>query len=90
MGWTTFFAGVPNFRLNRRKRHLLLDILAINLLAVICGADDCEEIALCGRQREPLLRTFLSVWEHRLVLGQKKWPPKAMRRPPFQIYSGVD
>ncbi|MBN8826661.1 ISAs1 family transposase [Spirosoma sp.] len=61
MDWTTFFANVPDFRLNRRKRHLLLDILVITLLAVICGADDYEEIALYGRQKEPFLRTFLSL-----------------------------
>jgi len=61
MDWTTFFANVPDFRLNRRKRHLLLDILVISLLAVICGADDCEEIALYGRQKETFLRTFLSL-----------------------------
>lgn len=61
MDWTTFFADVPDFRLNRRKRHLLLDILVITLLAVICGADDCEEIALYGRQKELFLRAFLSL-----------------------------
>ena len=61
MDWTAFFADVPDFRLNRRKRHLLLDILVISLLAVICGADDCEEIALYGRQKEPFLRTFLKL-----------------------------
>lgn len=61
MDWNTLFADVPDFRLNRRKRHLLLDILVITLLAVICGADDCEEIALYGRQKELFLRTFLSL-----------------------------
>lgn len=61
MDWTTFFADVPDFRLNLRKPHLLLDILVVSLLAVICGADDCEEIALYGRQKEPFLRTFLSL-----------------------------
>lgn len=61
MDWTIFFADVPDFRLNRRKRHLLLDILVITLLAVICGADDYEEIALYGRQKETFLRTFLSL-----------------------------
>jgi predicted transposase YbfD/YdcC len=45
--------------LDRRKKHALLDILVITLLAVICGADDCEEIALYGRQKETFLRGFL-------------------------------
>lgn len=61
MDWSTFFADVPDFRINRQKKHLLLDILVITLLAVICGADDCEEIALYGRQKEVFLRTFLSL-----------------------------
>lgn len=61
MNWTTFFADVPDFRLNRRKKHALLDILVITLLAVICGADDYEEVALYGRQKESFLRTFLSL-----------------------------
>ena len=61
MDWTTFFANVPDFRLNRRKRHLLLDILVITLLAVICGADDYEEIALYGRQKESFLQMRTSI-----------------------------
>lgn len=61
MNWTAFFADIPDFRLDRRKRHLLLDILVISLIAVICGADDCEEIALYGRQKEAFLRTFLAL-----------------------------
>lgn len=61
MNWETFFANVPDFRLNRRKKHQLLDILVITLLAVICGADDFEEVELYGRQRESFLRTFLAL-----------------------------
>lgn len=59
MNWETFFADVPDFRLNRRKKHHLLDILVIALLAVVCGADDFEEMELYGRQKETFLRTFL-------------------------------
>lgn len=61
MNWTTFFADIPDFRLNRRKKHALLDILVITLLAVICRVDDCEEITLYGPQKEPFLRTLLSL-----------------------------
>lgn len=61
MNWETFFAEVPDFRLNRRKKHDLLDILVITLLAVICGADDYEEIALYGQQKKAFLQTFLKL-----------------------------
>lgn len=61
MNWKTFFAEVPDFRLNRRKKHALLDILVIALLAVICGADDYEEMALYGQQKQAFLKTFLKL-----------------------------
>ena len=38
------FAELPDPRINRRKRHLLADILTIALCAVLCGADDFVEI----------------------------------------------
>lgn len=61
MNWETFFADVPDFRLNRRKKHELLDILVITLLAVICGADNYEEVALYGQQKQAFLQTFLKL-----------------------------
>lgn len=61
MNWQTFFQDVPDFRINRRKRHNLLDILVIALCAFVCGADDFEDIALYGTQKEGFLRTFLEL-----------------------------
>jgi hypothetical protein len=61
MNWQTFFQDVPDFRINRRKRHELLDILVIALCAVVCGADDFEEIGAYGKQKEAFLRTFLEL-----------------------------
>lgn len=61
MNWQTFFQDVPNFRINRRKRHNLLDILVISICAFVCGADDFEDIALYGTQKEDFLRTFLEL-----------------------------
>ncbi|TXK44312.1 ISAs1 family transposase [Pontibacter qinzhouensis] len=61
MDLTTFFAGVPDFRLNRRKKHQLVDILGIALLAIVSGADDFEEIEAYGKRKEPFLRTFLAL-----------------------------
>ena len=61
MNWQIFFRDVPDFRINRRKKHNLLDILVISVCAVVCGADDFEEIAMYGIQKEPFLRTFLEL-----------------------------
>jgi len=61
MNWQTFFQDVPDFRINRRKKHNLLDILVISVCACVCGADDFEDIALYGTQKEAFLRTFLEL-----------------------------
>ena len=61
MDWHNFFAEMPDFRVNRRKKHHLVDILVIALCALISGADDFEEIAAYGRRKEAFLRTFLAL-----------------------------
>ncbi len=52
-------ATVPDPRIERTKHHQLVDILAITLLAVLCGADSFTEVAQFGRAREAWLKTFL-------------------------------
>jgi hypothetical protein len=42
------FAGLRDPRLNRRKRHLLPDILAIAVCAVIAGANNFPQIEAFG------------------------------------------
>jgi hypothetical protein len=54
-----YFGDVPDFRMDRCKHHNLLDILAISICAVVCRADDFEEVSEYGRQKETFLRTFL-------------------------------
>lgn len=66
MNWQIFFQDIPDFRINRRKagrriEHNLIDILVISVCAFVCGADDFEDIALYGIQKEPFLRTFLEL-----------------------------
>jgi hypothetical protein len=61
MNWQTFFKDVPDFRINRRKKHNLLDILVISVCAFVCGADDFEDIAMYGTQKESFLKTFLEL-----------------------------
>ena len=48
-------------RLNRRKRHLLLDILTIAVCAVIAGANTWPDIETFGRRRHDWLRRFLEL-----------------------------
>jgi predicted transposase YbfD/YdcC len=45
----------------RRKKHLLLDIVAMALCAVLAGAEDWPQVVAFGRQRRDWLRTFLAL-----------------------------
>lgn len=62
MSLQTHLAQIPEFRRqNKNFRHFLVDILAISVLATLCGADDFEEIALIGQQKFALLRRYLAL-----------------------------
>jgi predicted transposase YbfD/YdcC len=56
------FGRLPDPRAEN-ARHDLLDILFIALAAVLCGAEDCSDMAAFGRAKETLLRQFLRL-EH--------------------------
>lgn len=55
------FGRIEDPRLDRQKRHSLLDIMAISICAAIAGADSWTEIADFGRAKEDWLRTFLKI-----------------------------
>ena len=55
------FADLPDPRVERTKRHQLIDIIAIALCAVICGADSWVDVELFGRSKEAWLRRFLAL-----------------------------
>ena len=40
-------------------RHDLLELLVIALCSVLCGAEDCSDMALFGRAKEAFFREFL-------------------------------
>jgi predicted transposase YbfD/YdcC len=48
-------------RINRRKRHLLVDIITIAICAVIADADTWKDIALFGRKRKEWFQRFLEL-----------------------------
>jgi predicted transposase YbfD/YdcC len=52
---------VPDPRRGNAQRHELLDILAIALVASVCGAESCVDFAEFAEDRETLLRDFLSL-----------------------------
>jgi predicted transposase YbfD/YdcC len=54
-----YFGKLKDPRINRRKRHLLLDIIAIAICAVVSGCDDWQQIETFGRSRADWLRRFL-------------------------------
>jgi predicted transposase YbfD/YdcC len=55
------FAAVKDPRVDRTKRHALMDILVIGLLGVICGADGWTDVAEFGRAKQAWLKTFLEL-----------------------------
>lgn len=57
----TIFREMPDPRSGNARRHSLLDILTIALVASVCGAESCVDFAEFAEDREPLLREFLSL-----------------------------
>lgn len=55
------FGQVVDPRIERSKRHQLLDILTIAICAVICSADDWVEIEQFGKAKLDWFRTFLAL-----------------------------
>jgi len=55
------FETVPDFRNIKFVSHGLSELLVIALCAVLSGAEDCEEIAEYGKEKENLLGQFLEL-----------------------------
>ncbi|WP_448265618.1 ISAs1 family transposase [Nostoc sp. DSM 114159] len=55
------FAVMSDPRIDRTKRHNLIDILTIAICAVICGADSWVAIELYGCAKSEWLKTFLEL-----------------------------
>jgi predicted transposase YbfD/YdcC len=55
------FGKVSDPRINRTKDHKLIDIIAIAICAVICGAEGWVDIELYGKSKQPWLSTFLEL-----------------------------
>lgn len=55
------FGTLKDPRVDRTKRHLLLDIVVIAICAVICGADNWVDVENYGKAKQKWLETFLEL-----------------------------
>jgi predicted transposase YbfD/YdcC len=55
------FRKLHDPRINRKKKHLLLDIIILSILAVLCGAESYDSIELFGKTNYAFLKQLLSL-----------------------------
>ena len=56
-----YFAALEDPRVDRTKRHKLLDIVTITICGTICGADNWVDIELFGNCKEEWFKSFLEL-----------------------------
>jgi len=55
------FSQVNDPRIERTKRHLLIDIIVIVIVGVICGGESWEDIQMVAEEKEDWLNKFLQL-----------------------------
>ena len=55
------FADLDDPRVERTRRHKLVDIIAIAICAIICGADSWVHVEFFGRSKLEWFQTFLEL-----------------------------
>ena len=58
---TTHFSKMKDPRIDRAKRHKLIDIIVIAICAIICGADGWEGMEIFGNAKKDWLSTYLEL-----------------------------
>jgi predicted transposase YbfD/YdcC len=58
---TASFRSLPDPRVDRTKHHLLVDIMAIAICAVVCGAEAWTEVEDFGKVKKKWLKRFLAL-----------------------------
>lgn len=56
-----YFSSLPDPRIHRNKKHLLIDILILSIIAVICGAESWDSIEMFGKSKEDFLKKILKL-----------------------------
>ena len=55
------FSTVVDPRIDRAKRHILIDVIVVAIVGTICGADGWEDIEMIANEKEDWLRSFLQL-----------------------------
>jgi hypothetical protein len=55
------FEDIEDIRIERGKKHKLIDIITISICAVVCGADGWIDIEMYGIARKKWLDKFLEL-----------------------------
>jgi len=56
-----YFADIEDFRLDRNKKHELVDIIVLAVCCTICGASGFAEIEIVANAKHDWFRTFLQL-----------------------------
>ena len=56
-----YFTDIEDPRIERTKRHELIDMITIAICAVICGSDSWVAIETYGQAKQEWLRRFLEL-----------------------------
>ena len=57
----SYFGDLTDPRVNRTRRHKLIDVLVIGICTGICGGDNYEAMEEFGKAKEKWFHTFLEL-----------------------------
>ncbi len=60
-GLLTHFRDLADPRINRRKRHMLLDVILIGILSIVCNGEGFTDMELFGKSKYKWLKQFLAL-----------------------------
>jgi predicted transposase YbfD/YdcC len=56
-----YFSKLSDPRIHRNKKHLLIDIIILSIIAIICGAESWDSIELFGKSKKEFLSKILKL-----------------------------
>ncbi len=56
-----YFSQLPDPLIQRNKKHLLIDIIVLSIIAVLCGAESWDSIELFGKYKKDFLSKVLKL-----------------------------